>query len=337
VVELGFEGFAVVDDKDGGRVVEGADEFALVLVVGGGVVGADELETELEQNGFFVAVGFDRDKGGAFGEAGADRPAGEFGGEGGFAFAALADDEVPMALGFGGVVGAGEEAALEGEEFAAAANETGGRRLGEATELGGSDAGEFLLAARVGPGAEQDRVGLGLEQNRDEPVLEFEVASAEDAAAVGVEVELALTVKHGIANPFAVGEGGVEVRDEALGGFDQNAVAHGDDRGDAGLKESRGHGAGGIGFGLGGLAGFKEDERQVEVGEGGTDFVGVDELGSAFFGFGEVVGIFKAEGAEAFDGGVDAVAIEVQNVVRLGAVTGGVEFGDEGGEGGLAQ
>jgi len=89
-------------------------EGLLVLVVGGEVVGADELEAELEEDGFFVEVDFDGDEGGALGEAGADGPTGEFGGEGGFAFAALAADEDPVGPGVEATVFGREEKALDG-------------------------------------------------------------------------------------------------------------------------------------------------------------------------------------------------------------------------------
>ena len=111
---------------------------------------------------------------------------------------------------------------------------------------------------------EELRVVLFLEEHGHEPILEPQLARAEDAAAEGVVLELALAVEHGVAHACAVGERLVERLDEAARGLDQHAVAHGHDGGHADLQQLGGDGLGRL-LGLRGLAGFEEDERDAVI------------------------------------------------------------------------
>jgi len=182
-------------------------------------------------------------------------------------------------------------------------------------------------------GVEKDGVVFALEEDGDEPVLEVEVAGAEDAAAKGIALQVALTREHGAADGLAGGEGGVEFLDEAAGGFDEDGVAHGDDGADADVEEGGGDGAVDFGFGGGGLACFEKDEGDVEFGEGGGEVVGIDDVGSALDDFMKFGGVFEDEAAFAALFVVGSVAVEMENVIGLVAFGGGVEFGDEGVEG----
>ena len=131
---------------------------------------------------------------------------------------------------------------------------------------------EVLLRLPRGRGLEELRVVLFLEEHGHEPILEPQFARAEDAAAEGVVLQLALAVEHGIAHALARGERLVEGLDEAARGLDQHAVAHGDDGGHADLQQLGRDGLGRL-LRLRGLAGFEEDERDAVIAQQRAELV----------------------------------------------------------------
>jgi len=134
---------------------------------------------------------------------------------------------------------------------------------------------QLLAGARGRDAAEQPGVVLLLVEHRDEPVVQLQAPGAEDLAAAAVVEQGLLGVEHRLADAPALGEGLVEGPHEALGGLDQDAVAHGDDAGDADLEQGGGDRVGGC-LGLGGLAGLEEDQRDAVVGEQRADLVRID-------------------------------------------------------------
>ena len=238
----------------GERALDGQDGFFQIAERGDGVIRHELAADGIEHRGE-VAVRLDRDEGGAADLVRAHHPAGELGGERGLAFAALAAHH--------GVALVAQQP-LEREQLAAAADEAGLRLRGQLAETGGERGLQVLLRLPRGRGAEELRVVLFLEEHGHEPILEPQLAGAEDAAAEGVVLELALAFEHGVAHAGAAGERVVERLDEAARGLDEHAVAHGHDGRHAHLQQFGGDGLGRL-LGLRGLAGFEEDERDAVI------------------------------------------------------------------------
>ncbi len=167
------------------------------------------------------------------------------------------------------------EEALEGQQLAAAADEAGGRRVLQLAEAGLQGGAQVGTGAGRGWRGKQPRVGLLLVEHRDEPVGEMQCAGAEDPAAEVVVLEVALAGEHGVADAPAGGQRPVEGEHEAPGGLDQDAVAHGHDRGDADLEQLRGDRFRRL-LGLRALAGFEEDQRDAVRLQQRAERVGMD-------------------------------------------------------------
>lgn len=126
------------------------------------------------------------------------------------------------------------------------------------------------------------RVLFLLIEDGHEPVLEPQVAGADDLAPPGVDKERLLAGEHRFADPGAVGEVAVERLHEAPGGLHEHAVAHGHDRGDSFFEELRGDGGGGVHFGDRGFAGFEEDQRNAVVADQTGEAAGVHKIEQPF-------------------------------------------------------
>ncbi len=135
----------------------------------------------------------------------------------------------------------------------------------------------------------------------------------------------ALARQHGVAHAFAPGQRLVERLDEAARGLDQHAVAHGDHGGDADLQQLGGDRLGRL-LGLRGLAGVEEDERDAVIAQQRAERVGGGDDVAAFVELAGVLRLLEAEPAEADGGVIDAVAVEVDDVIRLAGVPGAVEL-----------
>ncbi len=216
------------------------------------------------------------------------------------------------------------EEALEGQQLAAAADEAGGRRVLQLAEAGLQGGAQVGTGAGRGWRGKQPRVGLLLVEHRDEPVGEMQCAGAEDPAAEVVVLEVALAGEHGVADAPAGGQRPVEGEHEAPGGLDQDAVAHGHDRGDADLEQLRGDRFRRL-LGLRALAGFEEDQRDAVRLQQRAERVGMDGQMLAPLQLGDVPRVFEAEPAEADPAVVDAVAVEVDDVVGRLGVGGGLQ------------
>ncbi len=235
--------------------LDGKNGLFQIVERGHGVVLPDELAAKRVEHRGDVAVRLDGDERSAAHLVGADHPAGELGGERGLAFAALAAHHGVALV---------PQQSLERQQLAAAPDEASlrlRRQLAEAGRERGLEVFHRLLGGRR---REELRVVLFLEEHGHEPVLEPQLALAEDASAERVVLELALAGEHGVAHALARGERVVEGLDEAACGLDQHAVAHGDDGGDADLQQLGGDGLGRL-LGLRGLAGFEEDERDAVI------------------------------------------------------------------------
>ena len=220
---------------------------------------------------------------------------------------------------------------MQSQQFAAAADEAGGRRFRDRAAAG-LQAGQHVLPRLRGrAGAEQLRVVFFLEQHRHEPVFQAQFAGAEHAAAACVVFQRALPGQHRGADALAVGQGLVKRFDEAAGGFDQHRMAHGDDGGDADFQQFGGDGFGSL-LGLRGLAGFQEHQRDAVFAQQGAEFVGVNRLVAALFQLVQVLRVFKAQAAQADLAVVDAVAVEMHDMVRLAGAAGAGQFGAQGGQ-----
>ena len=169
---------------------------------------------------------------------------------------------------------------------------------GQLAEAGRERGLQVLLRLPRGRGAEELRVVLFLEEHGHEPILEPQLARAEDAAAEGVVLQLALAVEHGVADAGAAGERVVKRLDETARGLDQHAVAHGDDRGDADLQQLGGDGLGRL-LGLRGLAGFEEDERDAVIAQQRAELAGEDGDVPALVELADVLRVLEAKPAEA--------------------------------------
>jgi hypothetical protein len=296
---------------------------------------AGQLAAEGVEHGGGVAMGLDRDEGGAADLAGAHQPAGEFAGERGLALPALAADQGP-ALRLGGAGGPRAERPLQGQQVAAAPDEAGLGRLGERAESGLEDGPQVLAHLGGEPREvgrrEERRVGLALVEDRDEPVGEAQVTGAQDLAAEVVVLEPALALQHGVADPAARGERPVEGVYEAPGGLDQHRVAHGDHRADPDLEQPRGDGFGGV-LGLGALAGIQKDQRDAVVAQHRTQGVGVHQEMPAPVRAVAVARVLEAETAQAHPAVVDPVAVEMDAVVGGARIEGAFEFRAQGREG----
>ena len=84
--------------------------------------------------------------------------------------------------------------------------------------------------------------------------------------------------------------------------------------------------ADGVAVGLRGLAGFEEEERDAMVAHHARDPVGVDQLAAAALELVEIRRIFETELAQVMSAVVDAVAIEVDHVIRLAPLMGILKF-----------
>ncbi|KFB74753.1 MAG: hypothetical protein AW06_004304 [Candidatus Accumulibacter cognatus] len=289
---------------------------------GDAVALAEQLATQGVEHGGRVSVRFERNEGGARDLPRAHAPARELAGQRGLAFATLAAND--------GVAFAGEQA-FEREEFAAATDEAVRRRLRQLAEALPEARTPVFARLRAGHFPEERRVVAVLVEDGDEPVLQAEFADAEDAAAHRVVLQFALAGEHRGTDALALAQGAVEGFDEAPRRFDEDAVAHGDHPADAGLEQGAGDRFVGA-FGLRALARFEEDERNAvfaqERAEFGRGDVGVPAPAARAY----VFRVFEAERAEAGVPVVDAVAVEVQDVVRLAGALGAIEFVAQGGQ-----
>jgi hypothetical protein len=213
----------------------------------------------------------------------------------------------------------------------AAADEAGLRLRGQLAETGGQRGFQVLLRLPRGCGAEELRVVLFLEEHGHEPILEAQLARAEDAAAEGLVLQLALAFEHGVAHTGAAGERVVKRLDEAARGLDEHTVAHGHDGGHADLQQLGGDGLGRL-LGLRGLAGFEEDERDAVSAQQRPELAGEDVEVPALVELADVLRVLEAQPAEADTAVIDAVAIEVDHVIRLAGAAGAIEFLTQGGQ-----
>ena len=173
--------------------LDGVQGF-LQVVERGDRVARHELAADGIQDGGGVAVRFDRDEGGAVHLLGAHHPARKLGGQRGLAFAALAAHHGVAFM---------PQQPLERQQFPAAPDEAGFRRGRQSAETGGERGLEVRHRLLGGCGFEKLRVVLLLEEHGHEPIFEAQLARAEDAAAEGVVLELALAGEHGVAHAFA--------------------------------------------------------------------------------------------------------------------------------------
>ena len=86
-----------------------------------------------------------------------------------------------------------------------------------------------------------------------------------------------------------------------------------------------------------GLAGFEEDQRDAVVAQQRAELVGVDGDVAALLQLVGVLRVLEAQPAEADAAVIDAVAVEVDDVIRLARVAGAVEFLAQGGQRGRAE
>ncbi len=142
----------------------------------------------------------------------------------------------------------------------------------------------------------------------------------------------ALACQHGVAHAFARGQRVVERLDEPARGLDQHAVAHGDHGGHADLQQLGRDRLGRL-LGLRGLAGVEEDERDAVIAQQRLQpramlcaVFGVNDDVPAFLRLADVLGQLEAQPAEADGGVIDAVAVEVDDMIRLAGAPGAVEF-----------
>jgi hypothetical protein len=118
----------------------------------------------------------------------------------------------------------------------------------------------------------------------------------------------------------AIGERLVERLDETTCGLDEHAVAHGHDGGHADLQQLRGDRLGCL-LRQRGLAGFEEDERDTVIAEQRTELARVDGEMPALFELPDIVRMLEAKTAETGDSVIDAMAIEMNDVIRLARAT----------------
>nr|MCU0809220.1 hypothetical protein [Candidatus Contendobacter sp.] len=173
------------------------------------------------------------------------------------------------------------------------------------------------------------RVVLFLKQHRHEPILQPELARAKDAPAKRIVLQRPLAGQHGVAHPLACGQRPVEGRDEAARGLDQHAVAHGDHGSDADLQQLGGDGFGRL-FGLCRLAGFEEDQRDAVVAQQRAECVGENGRVPTLFELADVLRMLEAQPAETDAAVVDAVTVEVDDVIGLPRGAGAVQFVAQG-------
>ena len=141
-----------------------------------------------------------------------------------------------------------------------------------------------------------------------------------------------------MASPTRVpaGERVVERLDETARGLDEHAVAHGHDGGHANLQQLGGDGLGRL-LGLRGLAGFEEDKRDAVIAQQRPKLAGEDGLVTALVELADVLRVLEAQPAEADRAVIDAVAIEVDDVIRLAVAAGAIELVAQGGQRGRAE
>ena len=310
---------AVVQDDDRCVVAQGAfdglERLVEALELGDGVFVAvgQELVADRIEHGARVAVLLQADKDRAREAGGAGEPAGQFGGERGLALAAGAAHDRPGLL---------MQQAFQRQQFPAAALEFVRRFLRQAAEAELAFPRLELPDLPGGNPGDELRVVLFLVDDGHEPVLEPQLARAHDLAAFGVVVERALARQHRSSDARAVRQFAVERLHKATGRLDQHAVAHGDDGGDAFFEQARGDGRGRVQLGHGGLAGFEEDQRDAVLPEQPRQPRRINELHRALLQLVGVLGVFKAQPAEAEPFVIDAVAVEVDDIERLVAVGG---------------
>ena len=210
------------------------------------------------------------------------------------------------------------------------------RLRGQLAEASRERGPQVLLGLLRRGGAEELRVILFLEQHGHEPVLEPQLAHPEDAAAEAVVLEPALAREHGVADTGAAGERVVEGLDEAARGLDQHAVAHRHHRGHARLQQLGGDRLGRL-LGLRGLAGLQEHERDAVMAQQRAELAGEDGEVPAPVELDDVLRVLEAEPPEADGAVIDAVAVEVDDVVGLAGAAGAVELLAQGGQCGRAE
>jgi hypothetical protein len=320
----------VVQHDDGGLLAQGALDGQAGLVrtrKGGDAVARLQLAAEGVEHGVGGAVGLDGDEGGLLALAGADAPARQLAGERGLALAALAADQGP---------GLGVQQAFQRQQLAGAADEAGGGRVGQPAEADLEVFVDGLDGARSRDLGEQPWVVLLLVEHGHEPVLQAQRAGAEDLAAGVVLVQGLLAREHGITDAHARRERAVERLHEAPGGLHQHRVGHGDDAGDAGMEQLGGDGFGGV-LGQRGLAGLEEDQRDAVVLEQRAEVVGVDGAVAAALQLAGVRRLLEAQPAQALLPVVDAVTVEVDDVVGPALPAGLVQGLAQGRQGRRAQ
>ena len=120
----------------------------------------------------------------------------------------------------------------------------------------------------------------------------------------------------GMADGGAADQLAVEAVEQEPRGLDMHRVAHGQHAADARLDQPRGHGAehGGLADGAA-PAGLQHDERNPVLRQQVAQPVGADEVGLRIAR--AVVGLLEAERAELQLGQERAVAVEVDQVVRI--------------------
>ena len=127
------------------------------------------------------------------------------------------------------------------------------------------------------------------------------------------------------SDPPAVRQRSIKDRDKAPSGRDQHAMAHGHHRGDSDLQQFRRDTFGSL-LGLSGLTGFEEDQRDAVITQQRTQFVGEDGDVSTTVEQRLVLGPLEAQSAETDSRVIDAVPIEMDDVIRLPRDTGTFEF-----------
>src|SRR6185295_16515251 len=114
---------------------------------------------------------------------------------------------------------------------------------------------------------------------------------------------------------FTFGQRVVKRLDEPARSLNQNAVAHSDDRGHAYLQQLGSHGLRSL-RGRCRLACFEEDERNAVIPQQWSEFVCSDCNVSAPFELAEILRILKAQSSQADRPVIDAVTIEMNDVIR---------------------
>src|SRR5262245_11955195 len=125
-----------------------------------------------------------------------------------------------------------------------------------------------------------------------------------------------------------MGQFGVEGLDEPAGSLDEDAMAHGHDRGHSLFQQIRCNRFRSI-LCLSALTRFEEHERNAIILQQGAEFTGKHCDMSALPKFVDVIWVLKTQPTEADLTVINTVAIEVHNVIGLVSVVCPFEFGTE--------